>query len=196
MPGHKGLSATQKGQEAPGGLKGLRINSQAMDAQQEVIVVKDGGRGTQQKQHQIDEPQDKDHGQLPNTTDVQEDRAGQETQQHVPNEVLRSKGRGSLGEGRGQGMPPPDLSPLLQPQTQASFTLHTPLHHTMPGLLLELDSGEILGPQCPPPSLAQKGQELVLIRTPPTPPDHCLDTSGKLQVGAVPSHRGASRPRE
>lgn len=111
-----------------------------MDAQQEVIVVKDGGWGTQQKQHQINEPQDKDHGQLPDTTDVQEDRAGQETQQHVPNEVLRSKGRGSLGEGRARGTPSPDLSPPRPPQTQAAFALHTPQHHTTPGLLLELET--------------------------------------------------------
>ena len=116
----------------------MRINSQAMDAQQEVIVVKDGGWGTQQKQHQINEPQDKGHGQLPDTTDVQEDRAGQETQQHVPNEVLRSEGRGSLGEGRARGTPPPDLTPLdhLKPKPP------TPSTHpdTMPGLLLELET--------------------------------------------------------
>lgn len=61
---------TQKGQEAHRGLKGLRINSQAMDTKQQVIVVKDGGWGAQQKQHQIDEPEDKDHCQLPDATDV------------------------------------------------------------------------------------------------------------------------------
>lgn len=87
-PGHQ---SDQKGQEALRGLKGLRINSQAMDTKQQVVVVKDGGWGAQQKQHQIDEPQDKDHGQLSNAADVQEDRAGQETQQHVPNEVLRGQ---------------------------------------------------------------------------------------------------------
>lgn len=76
-----------------------------MDAKQQVIVVKDGGWGTQQKQHQIDEPQDQDHGQLPDAVDVQEDRAGQQTQQRVPDKVLGAMAEAVLGEGRGQGTP-------------------------------------------------------------------------------------------
>lgn len=68
------------------------MDLQTMDAQQQIIVVKYGGWGTQQEQHQIDEAQDKGHSQLADAADVQEDRAGQKTQQHVPDEVL--------GEGR------------------------------------------------------------------------------------------------
>lgn len=76
-----------------------------MDAKQQVVVVEDGGWGAQQKQHQVDEPQDKDHGQLPDATDVQEDRAGQQTQQHVPDEVLAATAGEVLGEGRSQAAP-------------------------------------------------------------------------------------------
>lgn len=70
-----------------------------MDAKQEIIVVEDGGWGTQQEQHQIDEPQDKGHSQLANAADVKEDRASQETEKHAPDEVLGGEGdsRGSVG---------------------------------------------------------------------------------------------------
>lgn len=78
-----------------------------MDTKQQVIVVKDGGWGAQQKQHQIDEPQDKDHGQLPDAADVQEHRAGQETQQHAPNEVLGGDGSGGVGWRQKPGTPNP-----------------------------------------------------------------------------------------
>lgn len=83
-----------------------------MDAKQQIIVVKDGGWGAQQKQHQIDEPQDEDHGQLPDATDVQEDRAGQQTQQHVPDKVLGATAKEVLGEGRSQGAPLQREGPL------------------------------------------------------------------------------------
>lgn len=122
------------------------MNSQAMDAKQQVIVVEDGGWGAQQKQHQVDEPQDKDHGQLPDATDVQEDRAGQQTQQHVPDKVLGATAGEVLGEGRSQGAPrrdspalPSPASPEL-PSTTSTLSLFrppvTPTAHRDPWLLL------------------------------------------------------------
>lgn len=63
-----------------------------MDTKQEIVVVEDGGWGTQQKQHQIDEPQHKGHSQLADAADVKEHRAGQETEKRAPDEVLRGEG--------------------------------------------------------------------------------------------------------
>lgn len=120
-----------------------------MDAKQQIIVVKDGGWGPQQKQHQIDEPQDKDHGQLPDATDVQEDRAGQQTQQHVPDEVLEATAEAVLGEGRSQGaqLSPARPKPLhiLKPGP-LSPSSHPLQHTSAPGAPRVGDSGEILGP--------------------------------------------------
>lgn len=122
-----------------------------MDTKQQVIVVKDGGWGAQQKQHQIDEPQDKDHGQLPDAADVQEDRAGQETQQHVPNEVLRGDGSGGVGWRQKPGIPTPCRKSPALPSTTSNPKLLQPLHPAphhagAPGCSSSRDSGETWAP--------------------------------------------------
>lgn len=109
----------------------------------------------------------------------------------------------ALNDGRGhssQGRKSPALLCLtsvtrFSPQTPIPFTLCLqPTPRQGPSLLLEL--GTLMSSGSPVPITRPGTQKLVTVPGHLPLLEHCLDTSGKLQVGAVPSHRGASRPRE